>query len=97
MATLRPGVRIRFTGQYLRQTQQARGEEGRKVWTVQPCPCRLCTSGDFVAVDEPSVLDPGEPRHLNTRAVRAIGRPDGTADDWDGGQYFDNAVEGRER
>ena len=59
-----PGMRVRFTGAFLRSTGQVAGGEGAKRWTVVACACKLCQGNDkswsYVAVDEPHLcqLDP---------------------------------------
>ena len=61
------GSLVRLTGRFLRSTGQSAGDDGRKVWTVQACPCALCRSGRFVATNEPAAFpEPGEPtaRHV---------------------------------
>lgn len=47
-----PGVRVKLSGRFLRSTGQLAGGEGQSIWTVQDCPCSLCASGRYVAVDE---------------------------------------------
>jgi hypothetical protein len=47
-----PGVRVRLSGKFLRDTGQAVGGEGSKVWTVLEV--KQWSSGSvFVTVDEP--------------------------------------------
>jgi len=61
----KPGTRVRFTGEFLRNTGQTAGGEGQSRWTTQPCTCGLCRDGRFVAVDQPSTDDPSRARHIN--------------------------------
>ncbi len=49
------GERVKLTGKFLACTGQQKGDEGRKVWTVQACACSLCSSGRFVQVNEEGV------------------------------------------
>lgn len=49
-----PGTRVRLTGYFLKATGQQRGSEGVSKWKVVACPCPLCASGNYVAVDEPT-------------------------------------------
>lgn len=64
---IQPGHRVRLTGAFLRNTGQTVGGEGLSRWTVVSCPCSLCKSGRFVAVDEPMQGDPDQtPRHFYT-------------------------------
>ena len=55
-------MRVRLTGEFLRNTGQIAGGDGQSRWNVRPCACGLCAGGDFVAVDEHSLFwDPAEP------------------------------------
>jgi hypothetical protein len=47
-----PGVRVRLTGAFLRNTGQMAGGEGLSRWHVRACDCDPCTDGRMVAVDE---------------------------------------------
>lgn len=58
-----PGSKVRFTGEFLKNTGQQAGGEGGKVFTVKPCPgCNLCSSGRFLSVLDPEY--PGDTRHV---------------------------------
>lgn len=57
------GDRVRFTGAFLRCTGQYMGDEPRKVFVVQACPCTMCEGGGFVATDETSYDGDGQ-RHI---------------------------------
>lgn len=50
-----PGTSVRLHGQYLRNTGQELGGEGRRIWQVQACACALCDHGRHVAVDQVAV------------------------------------------
>jgi len=68
---MKPGDAVRLTGEFLRNTgQAARGEEGRKRWTVVACNCGLCKLGGFVAVDETSFT--GGRRHVSMSNLEVV-------------------------
>ena len=55
MAILKPGDKVRHTGEFLRNTGQFTGSAGLDRWTVEEHrDCKLCASGRYVAVLEPS-------------------------------------------
>ena len=60
-----PGVRVRMTGEFLRNTGQFAGQDAHARWIVQECSCGLCKGGRFVAVNERSVDNPDAARHIN--------------------------------
>lgn len=60
-----PGVRVRLTGEFLRNTGQLAGGDGASRWIVQACDCGLCKVGPYIAVDEPSTDEPSQARHVN--------------------------------
>lgn len=60
-----PGTRVRFTGEFLRNSGQIKGGEGQSRWTVVECTCGLCMVGTYVAVNQPSHDDPSQQRHIN--------------------------------
>ncbi len=85
------GNKVRLTGAFLRSTGQIAGGEGRSVWTVQACKCRLCADGRFVLTDQRSMEGmfteeeiAREPhlayRHINAANLVRIGVPDGSVD-----------------
>ncbi len=75
-----PGTRVRFTGDYLRNTGQAIGGEGQSRWVVQACDCGLCGNGRHILTDQPTMMeeriadpDTSEFRHIafaNLQVVR---------------------------
>lgn len=67
------GLRVKFTGVFLKNTGQQVGGEGQKVFVVQPCGCDGCTDGHLIAVDEKSDFDPSLQRHIATNNVFAEG------------------------
>ena len=44
---------MRLTGSFLRSTGQIVGGEGTLAWLTVRCPCHLCSTGEYVAVNEP--------------------------------------------
>jgi hypothetical protein len=65
-----PGMKVRFTAKFLRNTGSYTGSAGLDRWVVQPCDCSLCGTGDFVATDESS--DYGGQRHINVDNLQAV-------------------------
>jgi hypothetical protein len=62
MKPITPGTKVKLTGKFLRSTGQIAGGEGQKTWTVQVCPCSMCKSTKFVAVNEiRGMCDPNSP------------------------------------
>jgi hypothetical protein len=43
-----PGDRVRFTMKFLKAAGIFAGPRDRQRWTVVPCQCDLCTTGNFV-------------------------------------------------
>jgi hypothetical protein len=53
-----PGDRVRFTGEFLRNTGQYTGPEGKLRFTVRACECASpCLPAGYVRVDQPADLD----------------------------------------
>jgi len=67
-----PGTRVRLTDAFLRNTGQVVGGEAFARWTVVSCPCGLCQTGRFVAVDQPSTDDPDRSRHVAVANLEVI-------------------------
>lgn len=67
------GTKVRFTGVFLKSTGQIAGEEGQKWFTVMECACSLCTTGDYLAVDEPNVFDEIKYRHIAVTNLYRMG------------------------
>ena len=68
---LKPGDRVRLTGEFLRDTGQYAGPEGLARWKVMGCDCGMCVHGwshqhQFVAVNEPHQDNSKRWRHIAT-------------------------------
>ena len=72
---MKVGDRVQLTGKFLRSTGQIAGGEGQSVWTIVNCPCSMCASGMYVAVNEPSYDDPERPRHMAEANLKLFGKP----------------------
>ena len=79
MDKLQVGDRVKFTGQFLRNTGQFYGSEGMSEWVVAKCDCDLCSTGRFVATNqnadtfEPLRIGQESPmRHINAGNLRRI-------------------------
>jgi hypothetical protein len=57
--------RVRLTKGFLRNTGQMAGVEAHSKWEIVNCDCTLCEKGPFVAVNEPSIDNPNQSRHIN--------------------------------
>ena len=51
-ARMVPGVTVRLSGTFLKNTGQRLGSAGLDRWVVQACPCESCTTGCTVATNE---------------------------------------------
>ena len=75
---MKPGDKVKLTGQFLRNTGQVVGGEAFRQWTVVECECPICEDGTCVALDEPSHYDPDRPRHVLKVNLMLANKPDYT-------------------
>jgi hypothetical protein len=73
----KPGDKIKVTAKFLQSTGQITGSDAHGRWTVVPHPgCGMCSSGDFVAVDEKSAYDQTQQRHFAASNIMHASKPD---------------------
>lgn len=54
-----PGVRVKYTAKFIRNTGQTGSSACRQVFTIRPCGCRNCTAGIWVCTTQMAMWPDG--------------------------------------